>query len=42
MMAYDMFCNTRESYRLEEKEKREKKKEKGVNPWKAMRDTMGL
>jgi hypothetical protein len=46
MMAYDLFNNTRDAYREEWKEasaaKEKRRKEKGVNPWEAMKQEMGL
>jgi hypothetical protein len=46
MMAYDLFNNTRDAYREEWKEarseKEKKRKEKGINPYEAMKQQMQL
>lgn len=42
MLAYELFNNTRDAYRMEYSETKKKKQEKGTNPYEAMRRQIGL
>jgi len=42
MVAFDLFCNTRDAYREEWKEEKRAKKDKPINPYEAMKQQMGL
>jgi hypothetical protein len=42
MLAFELFNNTRDAYRMEEMDKKKKQKDKGDNPYQTMRRQMGL
>ena len=42
MLAYELFCSTREAYQQEWQELKRKKTEKGSNPFDDMKRQMGL
>jgi len=42
MLAYELFCSTREAYQQEWQELKRKKAEKGSNPFDDMKRQMGL
>jgi len=41
MMAFELFTQTRDAYRDEWKEDQRKQKDKGINPYEAMKRQMG-